>query len=143
MKPAQFRNCVSRALEGLGHHLAAYVASQKEVRPDRPGSTDTQKALEAIFEDWNRLGRAFDKSIRNRRHELQGLRNKLAHYEPLAWDDAYRTIESTIQVLAAIGAPAQPGLEEDRRLLLSSPSTREPARPAVRSELIVAIIACT
>lgn len=142
MSDPRFRDYVGRALEALGQHLPHYVGSKAGSPSGLAGSSDPHKALKAIFADWDRLGRAFDKPTRNRLHELLELRNKWAHHEDLTWDDSYRAVESTKQVLSAIGVADVAMLDEFRRELLSAQSLPTRASPATGGQL-VAIIACT
>ena len=124
---------IGRALESLTRGLQPFIerelkavykdrwlqAAQESIITDRkPGGAfrwEPATALAVMLNHWqpvfkNTLGNA-ERSIVN---ELKDTRNRWAHHEPFTTDDAYRALDSTWRLLAAVSA-ADEAVEVDRQ----------------------------
>ena len=117
---------VGKALELLKENLGPYVEREMEnvyqgearakvaqilgedaIFAGKPISDlDTAGLLKLMWDNWNEVFRAtLGFAERSLVSELRDVRNKWAHQQPFSSDDAYRALDSTERLLAAISSP--------------------------------------
>lgn len=80
---------------------------------------DAALLLKVMWESWNEVFRkTLGPAERGLVGELRGHRNKWAHQEPFASDDAYRALDSAGRLLTAVSAPQSRELERIKMELL-------------------------
>src|SRR5216683_7755544 len=80
---------------------------------------DTQALLLVMWDQWNVVFRnVLGQAERSLVSELRDVRNKWAHQEPFSTDDAYRALDSTARLLAAVSAPQADEVEKMKLELL-------------------------
>lgn len=134
------RDRVSKALVCLSAGLAPYVERElkgvfdskwtdalKENAPKAPAGkkanalnlADTQVLLGAMWNHWNDVfARTLGHAERSLVSELRDVRNRWAHNEAFAGNDAYRALDSVARLLSAISAPQATEVEQMRMDLL-------------------------
>ena len=134
------RDRVSKALESLSAGLAPYVERElkavfdlkwtealKENAPKAPAGkkahalnlADTQLLLGAMWNQWNNVfARTLGQAERSLISELRDVRNRWAHNEAFAGNDAYRALDSVARLLTAVSAPQAAEVEQMRMDLL-------------------------
>ncbi len=133
------RDRVGKALEALGTGLAPFVERElKAVLGTRwqdaltegqpraggkpaaqPKLSDPHLLLGAMWNRWNDVfHRALGPADRSLVSELCDVRNRWAHNEPFAGNDAYRALDSAGRLLAVVSAPQAADVEQMRMDLL-------------------------
>ena len=80
---------------------------------------DVAVLLRMMWDQWNAVFRdTLGFSERSLVSELRDMRNKWAHQEPFSSDDAYRALDSSARLLAAISAPQADEIEKMKMELL-------------------------
>src|SRR5438552_2852116 len=75
-------------------------------RDDGEPHLDVSLVLRLMWEQWNEtFRRTLGFAERSLVSELRDVRNKWAHQEPFSTDDAYRALDSSARLLAAVSAP--------------------------------------
>ena len=87
---------------------------------DRPATEwDVAALLKLMWETWNEVFRAIlGPAERSFVGELRGQRNRWAHQEPFSGDDAYRALDTTSRLLAAVSAAQATDVEKLKLELL-------------------------
>ena len=80
---------------------------------------DTHNLLTVMWDHWNSVFRhTLGQAERSLISELREVRNCWAHQTPFTTDDAYRALDSISRLLAAVSAPEEKELEEQKMALL-------------------------
>ena len=80
---------------------------------------DAAALLKVMWETWNEVFRfTLGRADRSLVQELRDWRNKWAHQERFSGDDAYRALDSSARLLAAVSAPEAAAVEASRAELL-------------------------
>ena len=80
---------------------------------------DVAALLKLMWESWNAVfKRTLGPAHRSLLSELRDHRNRWAHQEPFTTDDAYRALDSSSRLLAAVSAPQADDLEKMKTELL-------------------------
>lgn len=99
--------------------LARYLGEDRINSRKSVQQWDTGTLLKVIWESWNEVfKRTLGFSERSMVSELRDTRNRWAHQENFTSDDAYRAIDSTGRLLAAISAPQTDEIEKMKMELL-------------------------
>jgi predicted AAA+ superfamily ATPase len=133
------RDRVGKALEILGVGLAPFVerelkavlsAKWQDALADGPPKAGGKKApqpklsdphvlLGAMWNQWNNVfARTLGHAERSLVSELRDIRNRWAHNEAFAGNDAYRALDSMSRLLSAVSAPQAAEVEQMRMDLL-------------------------
>ena len=136
------RERVGRAMDSLRQGLGPFI--EREVRErvnrgvvqmrtirrhagdpkaaERPlAEWDAAALLKVMWEAWNEVFRfTLGRAERSLVQELRDWRNKWAHQERFSSDDAYRVLDSSARLLAAVSAPEAATVEESKAELLRS-----------------------
>jgi hypothetical protein len=134
------RDRVGKALDSLSSGLAPYVERElkavfdtkwtdalKDSTPKAPAGkkalalnlADTQILLGAMWNHWNDVfTRTLGHAERSLVSELRDVRNRWAHNEAFAGNDAYRALDSVARLLTAVSAPQAADVEQMRMDLL-------------------------
>ena len=134
------RDRVGKALESLSAGLAPYVERElkavfdakwtdalKDNAPKAPAGkkanalnlADTQVLLGGMWNHWNDVfARTLGHAERSLVSELRDVRNRWAHNEAFAGNDAYRALDSVARLLTAVSAPQAAEVELMRMDLL-------------------------
>ncbi|MDI9396146.1 MAG: DUF499 domain-containing protein [Euryarchaeota archaeon] len=93
--------------KGEAQEEAAQVLGEDAIFAGKPISDlDTAGLLKLMWDKWNEVFRAtLGYAERSLVSELRDVRNKWAHQQPFSSDDAYRALDSTERLLAAISSP--------------------------------------
>ncbi|MCS6898143.1 MAG: Swt1 family HEPN domain-containing protein [Myxococcales bacterium] len=102
------------------HAQVVRLMGQDRLLADRPISQwDAAALLRILWEAWNDVFRqTLGPAERTLVRELQDVRNKWAHQQPFSSDDAYRALDSTGRLLAAVSAPEAQEAERFKMELL-------------------------
>src|SRR5438046_2992091 len=80
---------------------------------------DAHALLVTLWNQWNDVFRkTLGQAERTLVSELREVRNRWAHQRPFSTDDAYRALDSSARLLAAISAPQADGVEKMKMELL-------------------------
>src|SRR5437667_2679833 len=83
-----------------------YVGDDQTVGKKPVAEWDVAALLKLMWEAWNDVfGRTLGRAERSLVQELRDFRNKWAHQEPFASDDADRALDSIARLLTAVSAP--------------------------------------
>ena len=112
----EVRNAESRKPGGwkLHHHVNDPMLADKPV-----SEWDAAGLLKLMWDAWNDVFRStLGPAERGFVGELRGHRNKWAHQETFSSDDAYRVLDSTARLLAAVSAPQSDDVDKIKNELL-------------------------
>src|SRR5438034_7518707 len=85
----------------------------------QPKLTDPHLLLGALWNQWNNVfGKTLGQAERSLVSELRDIRNRWAHNEAFAGNDAYRALDSVGRLLSAVSAPQAADVEQMRMDLL-------------------------
>ena len=98
--------------------LREFVEDRRN-RDRRVSEWDVAALLKLMWETWNSVFRAIlGPAERSFVGELRGHRNQWAHQEPFSSDDAYRALDTTGRLLAAVSAQESADVDKLKRELL-------------------------
>ena len=133
------RERVGKALDCLSAGLAPFVEREFKVvyadkwqemaleggskvtgrKTAKPNLADPQVLLGAMWNHWNNVfARTLGQAERSLVSELRDVRNRWAHNEAFAGNDAYRALDSASRLLSAVSAPEAAEVEQMRMDLL-------------------------
>ena len=92
---------------------------------------DAAGLLRVMERSWNQVFRSsLGRTERSLVNELRDVRNRWAHQETFSTDDAYRALDSTQRLLAAVGSPQAIEVERMKKKLWSLPDEEAADGPA-------------
>jgi len=115
---------VARELKQLaddqGRDIVGRLAAEDRLLATKPlAQWDVAALLKLMWESWHQVfGKMLGHAERSLVSELRDLRNKWAHQETFASDDAYRALDSAGRLLTAISAPQANDIEKMKTELL-------------------------
>src|SRR6266851_5108358 len=96
-----------------------YLGEDRLLANKAIGEWDAAGLLKLMWEAWNDVfRRTLGPAERSLVSELRDLRNKWAHQQTFSSDDAYRALDSSGRLLAAVSAPQSDEIEKTKMELL-------------------------